>query len=388
MKYRTNKVNGDSISALGFGCMRFPRDYKESEQLILRAIDEGVNYFDTAYIYPNSEVTLGKILKDNNKRDEVKIATKIMPTLIKKYSDLDKYFIKQLERLQTDYIDYYFIHMITDVAVWKRLVELGIVEWIKAKKQEGKIKNIGFSYHGGRDEFIKIVDAYSWEFCMIYYNYLDEFNQAGRHGLEYAASKNMPIMIMGPLKGGILSSKLPKTALEVFEQAHIKRTPTDWALRWIWNHPEVTCVLSGMSNMDMLEENLAIAKDTNPSSFSDTDHAVINDVRSALSAILKVPCTGCNYCMPCPKGVDIPTCLTCYNDIAISGRMSALQKYTTQTAFKAKPQIASQCNKCGKCEKDCPQSIKIGDELENAAKELEKFWFKPMMWVARRFMRL
>ena len=388
MKYRTNRINGDSICALGFGCMRFPRDYKESERLILHAIEEGINYFDTAYIYPNSEATLGKILKENDKRADVKIATKIMPTLIKKRDDLDKYFQKQLDRLQTDYIDYYFIHMITDVAVWERLIGLGIIEWIGDKKRDGKIKNIGFSYHGGRDEFIKIVDTYSWEFCMIYYNYLDEFNQAGRHGLEYAASKDIPVMIMGPLKGGILSNKLPKAALEVFEKAYVKRTPTDWALRWILNHPGVTCVLSGMSDMAMLKENLDTAEDMDANSFSDVDHLVINDVRRSLSSIIKVSCTGCNYCMPCPRGVDIPTCLTCYNDIAISGKMSALQKYATQTAFKAKPQIASQCNKCGKCEKDCPQSIKIGDELENAARALEKFWFRPMMWVARRIMRL
>jgi len=388
MKYRTNKVNGDNISILGLGCMRFPKNERESERIILRAIEKGINYFDTAYIYGNSEQTLGTILHRNNKRGAVKIATKIPPFLIKKHEDLEKYFTKQLARLKTDYIDYYFIHMITDIKVWERLVGIGILEWIQEKKRGGKIKNIGFSYHGGRDEFVKICDAYTWEFCMIYYNYLDENNQAGKHGLLYAASKGMPVMIMGPLKGGILSNQLPKDALKVFQKAPIKRSPSEWGLRWIWNHPEVTCVLSGMSSIEMLDENISVAQDSDASAFTEAEHEVINNVRTTLKSTIKVPCTGCNYCMPCPQGVDIPTCLSCYNDTAISPKLAATAKYAMQTAFKEKPQFASQCNKCRKCEKHCPQEIMIGDELEKAAKELEKFYFKPAMAVARKIMRL
>jgi len=387
MKYRLNTNNGDELSALGFGFLRFPKDHKESEQLILQAIEMGVNYFDTAYIYRGSERTLGKILADNNKRGEVKIATKILPALIKGRDDLDKYFNKQLERLHSDYVDYYFIHVMTDTAIWERLVGLGIVEWIETKKREGKIKNIGFSYHGGRDEFIKICDVYPWEFCMIYYNYLDEFNEAGKHGLEYAASKGMPVMIMGPLKGGILSNKLPKASLDEFEQADVKRTPSDWALRWVLNHPQVTCVLSGMSSLEMLEGNAAIASEMESVSLDTSELTIIHEAREALMRTLKVPCTGCNYCMPCPRGVDIPACLTCYNETALSGRKIATREYIKQTALKADPTFASKCNKCRKCEKECPQGIKIGDELERAAKELEPFWFKPVMAVTRRFMR-
>ncbi|MCL2564202.1 MAG: aldo/keto reductase [Defluviitaleaceae bacterium] len=387
MKYRTNPKNNDSLSALGFGCMRFPKDEKETEKIILHAIEKGVNYFDTAYLYGNSEATLGKVLNRNNKRTEVKIATKIPPALIKKHEDLDKYLTKQLERLQTDYIDYYFIHMMTDVNVWKRLSGLGIEKWIDEKKKEGKIRNIGFSYHGGKDEFVKICDAYSWEFCMIYYNYLDENNQAGKSGLIYAASKGLPVMIMGPVRGGMLANNLPKSALKIFEEAHIRRSPTEWALRWLWNQPEITSVVSGMGSIEMVEENLKTANDASES-FTEADSLVIQKVRQALTETIKVPCTGCNYCMPCPQGVDIPTCLSCYNDTALVRKMSAISKYASQTALKTKPQIASLCNNCGKCEKLCPQHIKISDELANTAKSLEPFYFKPLIFIAKKFMRL
>ena len=388
MKYRTNPKNGDELSILGFGCMRFPKDETETEKMILHAIEKGVNYFDTAYLYGKSEETLGRILNRNNKREEIKIATKILPAFIKKYEDLDKYLTKQLERLQTDYIDYYFIHTITDVNVWKRLMGLGIEKWIEEKKKEGKIRNIGFSYHGGKDEFVKICDAYSWEFCMIYYNYLDENNQAGKSGLMYAASKGLPVMIMGPVRGGMLADRLPKSALNAFEEAPVKRSPTEWALRWLWNHPDITCVLSGMGSMQMVEENVKTAADSESEAFTEADLLVIQKVKQALMDTIKVPCTGCNYCMPCPQGVDIPTCLSCYNNTALARKGSAIARYTQQTALKTKPQIASLCNNCGKCEKLCPQHIKIGEELANAAKILEPFYFKPMTFLARKFMRL
>ena len=388
MKYRINPKNGDKLSSLGFGCMRFPKDENETEKMILHAIEKGVNYFDTAYLYGNSEATLGRILSRNNKREEVKIATKVPPALIKKYGDLDKYLTKQLTRLQTDYIDYYFIHMITDVNIWKRLAGLGIEKWIEEKKRDGIIKNIGFSYHGGRDEFVKICDDYSWEFCMIYYNYLDENNQAGKSGLLYAASKGLPVMIMGPVRGGMLVKNLPKDALKAFEEAHIKRSPAQWALKWLWNHPEITSVVSGMGSMQMLEDNLKVADHSENETLTEAELLVIEKARKALADTIKVPCTGCNYCMPCPMGVDIPTCLSSYNNIALSSRKSAISKYASQTALKTKPQIASLCNKCGKCEKLCPQHIKIGDELANTAKILEPFYFKPLTFIIRKFMRI
>ena len=388
MKCRMHKINGDRLSILGLGCMRFPKDERETERLVLRAIEMGVNFFDTAYIYGNSEPVLGSILNRNNAREKIKVATKAPPYFLKKYGDFDKYLKKQLDRLKTDYIDYYFIHNITDVNVWQRLAGLGIEQWIDEKKREGKIRNIGFSYHGGKSEFIKIFDAYQWEFCMIQYNYIDENNQAGKSGLIYAADKGVPVIIMEPLRGGLLADKLPQAAIKVFEEAHIKRSPAEWALRWVWNHSEVACVLSGMSSVEMLEENAAAAESADIGAFTAADFQVIEKAKNAVNQNIKVPCTGCGYCMPCPRGVDIPTCFSCYNNTVMEGKARAFFTYVMQTSLKSKPQIASLCNKCGKCETACPQKIEIRRELQNAAKELEHFLFKPITGIARWFMRL
>jgi predicted aldo/keto reductase-like oxidoreductase len=309
--------------------------------------------------------------------------------MLKKYSDFDKYLNKQLERLQTDYIDYYFMHMITDIGMWERLVGLGIVKWINEKKNEGKIKNIGFSYHGGKDEFIKVCDAFSWEFCMIQYNYLDENNQAGKNGLLYAANnKGLPIMIMEPLRGGMLANNLPQGVTKVFAKTQTDRSPAEWSFRWIWNQPEVTCVLSGMNSMDMLVENIKVATNAEVGDFDESDHKTIAEAKEAFAKAIKVPCTGCGYCMPCPQGVDIPTCLSCYNTTVIEGKMAAIGKYVMQTSLKSKPQIASLCNKCRQCEKKCPQKIEISKELQNTTKALEKFYLKPVLFIAKRFMKL
>ena len=388
MNYRKNTVNGDELSILGFGCMRFPKDEAETEKLILYAIENGINYFDTAFMYTKSEETLGRILSRNNKRKDVKIATKIPPYMIKKYSDLDKIFNQELARLQTDYIDYYFIHMITDLGAWERIAALGVERWIDEKKASGKIKNIGFSYHGGRDEFVKICDAYPWEFCMIQYNYLDENNQAGKSGLRHAASKGIPVMIMEPLRGGILANTLPKEAAKAFEQAYIKRSPAEWSFRWLWDQPEVTCVLSGMNSMEMLQENIEVTGTADVGDFKENDFEVIAKAKKAFSDAIKVPCTGCGYCMPCPQGVDIPTCFSCYNNIVIEGKMSAFSRYLMQTSLKSKPQIASLCNGCGACETKCPQKIEIRKEIQNTKKALEKFYFKPVVYIAQKFMKL
>ena len=388
MQYRLNKVNGDELSILGFGCMRFPKDERETERLVLYAIEHGVNYFDTAFMYKNSEATLGRILSRNNRRKDVKLATKLPPHMVKRYEDLDKIFSQELERLQTDYVDYYFIHMLTDICVWRRLVALGIEKWIKEKKVLGQIRNIGFSYHGGQSEFVKICDAYLWEFCMIQYNYLDEHNQAGKTGLQYAANKGLPVMIMEPLRGGILANNLPKGVAKVFAEAPVIRTPAEWSFRWLWSQPEVTCVLSGMNRLEVLKENLETAKTAKPNDFTKNDFSVIEMAKKAFIEAIKVPCTGCNYCMPCPQGVDIPTCFSCYNNIVIEGKRAALLKYVMQTSLKATPQVASRCNKCGQCEKNCPQKIKIRTELQNTKKTFEKFYFKPVLFIAKRFMKI
>ena len=387
MNYRKNKLNGDELSLLGFGCMRFPKDEAETERLILHAIENGVNYFDTAYIYPGSEAALGRALSKHGRRGDVKIATKIPHYFVKKSEDLDKIFNKQLERLKTDYIDYYFIHMLTDVNVWKRLTDLGIKEWIDARKAEGAIRNIGFSYHGGREDFINLCGIYGWEFCMIQYNYMDENNLAGTSGLIHAAGA-MPVMVMEPLKGGILVNNLPKDAINAFGTAHIKRSPAEWALRWVFSRPEVTCVLSGMSTMGMLEENIKAASASDAGEFTASDAEVISRVKQALVQTVRVPCTACSYCMPCPRNVDIPTSFFCYNDIAVSGRMRALSNYMSQTSLRSVPQTASLCNGCGKCETLCPQKIEIRRELKKTAEAFEPFYMKPVLYLAKKFMKL
>ncbi|MDR5658422.1 aldo/keto reductase [Serpentinicella sp. ANB-PHB4] len=387
MKYRVNPKNNDKLSALGFGCMRLPKDQKEVEEQIIYAIENGVNFFDTAYIYPNSEVKLGRVLSKGY-RERVKIATKLPPYLVKKYEDLDKIFYEELERLQTDYIDYYFMHMLTDINIWKRLLDIGILKWIEEKKAKGEIINIGFSYHGGREEFIKLIDAYEWEFCMIQYNYLDENNQAGKSGLKYAAAKGLPVMVMEPLRGGKLVTNLPKEVYEVWDKADTKRTPAEWAFRWIYNHPEVTVVLSGMNSQEMIEENIRVASQAEANTFTEDDYELFNKVRKILDEKIKIPCTACDYCLPCPVGVDIPTCFSCYNDREIEGKITAIGKYIMQTSFKSQAQNASLCIKCGKCEKHCPQNIAIIDELAKVSKAMEGFYYKPARFFIKRFMKL
>lgn len=387
MKYRVNTKNGDKLSALGFGCMRFPKDEAEVEKQIIHAIEKGVNYFDTAYIYPNSEVTLGRVLAKGY-RERVKIATKLPPYLVKKYEDFDKIFLTELARLQTTYIDYYLIHMLTDVGMWERLVALGVLDWIKEKKTAGQIINIGFSYHGGKEEFVKIVDAYEWEFCMIQYNYLDEHKQAGKSGLHYATAKGLPVMVMEPLRGGKLVSNLPKEVYETFHQAPVKRSPAEWAFRWLWNQPEVIVVLSGMNSMEMLDENMRVASETEVNAFGQVEIEMFSRVSDILNEKIKIPCTGCNYCMPCPVGVDIPTCLSCYNDREIEGKFNAIIKYIMQTSMKSQPQNASRCVACGKCEQHCPQDIAIMNELKKVKKKMEGFYYKPLRFMIKKFMRL
>jgi len=387
MNYRVNPKNGDQLSILGFGCMRFAKDEKEVERQIIYAIENGVNYFDTAYMYPNSETVLGRVLAKGY-RNRVKIATKIPPHMVKKYEDLDRIFNTELDRLQTDHIDYYFIHMLTDVNIWNRLVELGILKWIEEQKQSGRIVNIGFSYHGGKDEFKTLVDAYDWEFCMIQYNYLDENQQAGKSGLEYAASKGLPVMVMEPLRGGKLVTGLPKEVNDVWEKAYIKRTPAEWAFRWVWNHPEVTVVLSGMNSQDMVEENIRVASEAEANSFTEADYELFRQVRQILNETIKIPCTGCNYCMPCPQGVDIPTCFSCYNNLEIEGRMMSYWRYIMQTSIKSRPNNASLCTGCGKCERHCPQNIPIREEMRKVAKKLEGVHYKPARFLIKRIMKL
>jgi len=385
MNYRTNIKNGDKISELAYGCMRFPKDDAELERQIAYAIDNGVNYFDTAYVYPNSEKRLGLVLSKGY-REKVKIATKLPPYFVNKREDCERIFAKQLSRLKTDFVDYYMLHMLTELKSWERLcdTDIGITEWLEEKKASGAIKNIGFSYHGGKAEFERIIDAYDWDFCMIQYNYLDEFKQAGKSGLLYAAGKGLPVMIMEPLRGGMLAGRLPKDAVEVIKNAYVKRSPAEWGLKWVLNHPQALTVLSGMGTMQMLEENIRIASETQKNSLTEKDFEVYGQITAAINANMFVGCTGCNYCMPCPAGVDIPLCFSCFNEIGISGRLKSKMDYI----LRADKHNASLCNFCGRCEKTCPQKLEVRKELRAVQEAMEGVMYKPLRFLARKFMKL
>lgn len=375
MNYRTDKY-GNKLSILGFGCMRFPQkmgkiNMDETEREILTAFHEGVNYYDTAYVYPGSEAALGKILEKNNIRERVYIATKLSHYLIKNIEGMEKLFNEQLKRLQTDYIDYYLMHMLTDTDTWNRLKEMGIEEWLENKRQNGVIRQIGFSYHGNSDMFCKLVDAYDWDFTQIQYNYMDEHSQAGRKGLMYASEKGLPIIIMEPLRGGKLVNRLPEEAKKIFSNYPTQHTPAQWAFRWLWNQPEVTCVLSGMNSDEMVRDNINTASTVTIGELGPAEEEMLKQVVQAINSKMKVGCTGCGYCMPCPKNVDIPGTFAAYNRRYSEGKFWALVDYAICTAMRKNSTAASNCIECGKCEKHCPQHIEIRKHLKDAKKELE-----------------
>ena len=384
MQYREDKKSGIKLSALGLGCMRFPRDKAETERMILTAIESGVNFFDTAYAYPNSEVTLGEILAKHNKRKDVYIATKLPYILCKSAEDFDKFFNEQLRRLQTDYVDYYFIHSLSDFSGWDTLCKMGIKQWIEEKRKAGKIKQIGFSHHGTCDDFLKIMDSYDWGFCMIQYNYYDENYQAGKKGLLAAAEKSVPVIVMEPLLGGRLATGLPKQAIDTFNKADANRTPADWALWWLWNQSEVTVVLSGMSSNQIMESNLRSMDNFKP--LSSDELSVYSDVVNIFKKSYKVNCTGCNYCLPCPKGINIPACFSAYNSSYAQGFFTGIQQYmTSTTALTSKtPASTRLCNQCGKCEKLCPQYLPIRKDLKKVSRRFESPPLRLLWAIGRR----
>ncbi len=391
MNYRYDKFQ-NKLSILGFGCMRFPTkmgkiDMTATEQLIVNAVNNGINYFDTAYIYPGSEAALGEILHKNNMRERVFIATKLPQYLIKNTEQLEKLFNEQLNRLKTEYIDYYLMHMLTDIDTWNRLKDIGIIEWIAQKKKTGQIKQIGFSYHGNSEMFCKIIDDYDWDFAMIQYNYMDEHSQAGKTGLLYANKKGIPIMIMEPLRGGRLVNRLPEKAINIFKNHTIQHSPAQWAFRWLWNQPEITVVLSGMNSSDMLKDNINTASTVKIHELTQSDDEMLKKVVAAINSKMKVGCTGCGYCMPCPKNVDIPGTFAAYNRKYSDGYFAALKEYFMCTVLRKNKTCASNCIECGKCEKHCPQNINIRQQLNNAKRELETPVFKLGRFVASKFVK-
>ena len=388
MHYRTDKY-GNQLSILGYGCLRFPQklgrtDMEATEKQILLAIEQGVNYFDTAYIYTGSEAALGEILEKNQVRHKVNIATKLPHYLIKSRAGLDKLFAEELRRLRTDHVEYYLMHMLNDTDTWGRLKEMGIEEWIAEKKASGAIGQVGFSYHGNSETFCRIVDAYDWDFCQIQYNYLDEHTQAGRKGLLHAHAKGIPVIIMEPLRGGRLVNLLPEKAKKLFEEYKIQRTPAEWGLRWLWNQEEVTVVLSGMNSEAMVNENIRVASDVQTGEQGPEEEALYAQVVKAINESIKVGCTGCGYCQPCPKGVDIPGTFAAYNRWYGEDKWGGFLDYLKCTTLRKNATAASNCIGCGKCEKHCPQNIQIREELQNAQKALEtpvyKIFRKGVSW--------
>ena len=388
MKYRTDRY-GNPISQLGYGCMRFTRkgsgiDYAKAEKEVMYAVKKGVNYFDTAYIYPGSEECIGRIFAENHIRDQVYIATKLPQYMMRSRKAIDKTFAEELKRLRTDYIDYYLMHMFTDYVEWENLKKLGIEDWIKEHKADGSIHNIGFSYHGNTENFLKILDAYDWDFCQIQYNYLDEHSQAGRAGLKRAAEKGIPVIIMEPLRGGKLVN-LPSKAMTLLEESGKGWSSAELGLRWLWDQPEVTCVLSGMNSPKMVVENIRIASKAEPGQFTEEDFALVDQVKTIIREREKVPCTGCRYCMPCPKGVDIPTNFYYYNLMYLEEKKGRARfEFARNMGLQKEPAFASQCIGCGKCEQHCPQHISIREKLKEADRELRPLPVKAALTVVRK----
>lgn len=390
MQYR-NDQTGRPISLLGYGCMRFTRkgagiDLEKAEREVLAAIGAGVNYFDTAYIYPGSEAALGEILDRNHCRDQVRIATKLPQYLVRGKGDFERYFSEELRRLRTDHVDFYLMHMLTDVESWHKLEAAGVREWLDAKRAAGQIGQVGFSFHGNTEMFKKLLEVYPWNFCQIQYNYLDEHSQAGRAGLEAAAAKGLPVIIMEPLRGGKLVNLLPPEAKRLFAESPRGWTPAEWALRWLWDQPAVTCVLSGMNDLEMIEENCRIASEVQPGALTKEDFALLERVKTAIQQRVKAPCTGCGYCMPCPKGVDIPGAFRCYNEMFTEHKRTGRREYWQVVGLRKEPAFATQCVGCGKCESHCPQHLPIRALLKEADRALRPPHYRMAGWVARKFL--
>lgn len=372
MQYRTDPKSGRRISALGLGCMRFPGaapgrpDIRAAETIVRRAHERGINYLDTAYLYPGNEACVGAVLNRLGLRDELLLATKLPHASCKRTADFDRFFSEQLRRLRTDRIDYYLMHNVTSPAQWERLCALGIEEWIAAKKAAGQIGEIGFSYHGSTGDFPVLLDAYDWDFCQIQYNYANERYQAGTAGLKEAARRGLAVFVMEPLLGGRLAGKLPDEAQRLLaaEGSGHLASPAAWGLSWVWDHPEVTMLLSGMTSPEQIDENAAIAERALPGGFTDKQHACIARVLEVFERSNRVPCTGCNYCMPCPQGINIPGCFAAYNASFAHSWFTGVAQYFTASAIRSgHPKLASNCVRCGACARHCPQHIDIPERL-------------------------
>ncbi|HMK53393.1 MAG TPA: aldo/keto reductase [Methanobacteriaceae archaeon] len=376
MLYRKIEKTGEELSVLGFGAMRLPTkngrpDEKRATEQIRYAIDHGINYLDTAIAYMN-EPLIGRALGDGY-REKVKIATKLAPWFVNKSEDMENIFKVQLDNFKTDYIDYYLLHGLNR-SNWEKMVELGALEFLTRIKAEGKIQNTGFSFHGDKETFKEIIDAYDWDFCMIQYSFLDEENQAGKEGLKYASKKGLGVIVMEPFRGGNLTKNIPAAVEDIWNLAETKRTPAEWALRWVLNHEEVTCVLSGMNEEEHIKENLRIAEEALPHSLTDRELELIEKVRDKYRELMKTGCTGCRYCMPCPAGVEIAKCFEIYDSAHIFGNKrqnQLLYALGLGVVHEGESAYASKCRKCGKCERHCPQELPIMELLDDVSQDME-----------------
>ena len=392
MEYRLDKRSGNQLSALGMGCMRLPRsvtgiDMPRTELAILTAFERGINYFDTAYAYNGSEEALGEVIERNSLRGHVFIASKLPHGKCKSIEDVERLFSTSLARLRTDYLDYYLIHNVVTASQWQRLVEMGIEQWIADKKANGAIRRIGFSFHGGIAEFRQLLDDYDWDFVQIQYNYVNEHYQAGREGLELAASKGLSVIVMEPLLGGRLAAGLPKEASAALAAVDPDRSAASWGLRWLFDQPEVTVVLSGMNSEQMVDENCACASCTPPNSMTAKEHEAIANARRAFEKSFKVPCTGCNYCMPCPQGLSIPSMFAAYNESYSLGWYTGFFHYMLSIGVTSEDvRLASSCIGCGACVKKCPQHIQIPERLADARRRLQPPGLEGAIKLARPFL--
>ncbi len=379
--------SGDRLSILGFGAMRLPLkgskiDEPRATAQIRMAIDRGVNYIDTAMPYHGgaSEPFLGRALSDGY-REKVKLATKLPHWDVRARADMDMLLNLQLQNLRTGTIDYYLLHQL-GLADWHRLQELGVVEFMNTAKRDGRIANIGFSFHSGYDEFTAIIESYDWDFCQIQYNYLDEQHQAGTRGLEFAAGKGLGVIVMEPLRGGNLARPMPPDIERIFSEAEVKRTPAEWSLRWIWNRPEVITILSGMNEEAHIEENLRIADEGKPGSLTEKELEIIRRAEQKYRQLMNVACTGCRYCMPCPAGVAVPECFDAYNSLLWGNRKEGFFRYLFMAGRPLsgrEPGFASRCTECGQCEEKCPQALPIRRHLRDVAAEFEGLKLKIML---------
>jgi len=373
MKYRKFGKLDWKVSALGFGAMRLPVingdhaviDEPESIKMIRFAIDHGVNYIDSAYFYHrgNSEVLVAKAMRDGY-REKVRIATKLPCGDVHVEQDIDRLFNEQITRLQTNKIDFYLLHGLNKTE-WPKVRDFGVLKWAERKIAEGKIGHLGFSFHDEYNVFQEIIDAYdNWTMTQIQYNYMDEQTQAGTKGLEYAHKKGLAVVVMEPIRGGRLA-KPPEKVEKIWASAPVKRTPAEWALRWVWNHPEVATALSGMGNMEQVIENLAYAEHSQPGNLTSDELALIGKARDAYVSLTAVACTGCRYCMPCPNDVDIPRVFESYNEAMIYNNV-AEQRRMYNFPGRFKEHRADKCTKCDQCVDKCPQKLAIPDLLEKA----------------------